>query len=812
MAKTITNSVGNQFDALQTLMDINKLLDEKAHAQGLTFTTMDPALRIQHGLSTGIYSFDLITGGGYAGGRFSYLYGDTGSGKSTTCYHGMKSAIENNIITSVNDHESSMDPTYLKKIGIDLDDVCGRRNKKGVWEVTPKLRYSMGTTAEATFKFMNTVMRALPDKVQMVDPKTEERRFFLISPDYNYKPTWAHITKGLKEEKIFEVDNFLPQMVFVTDSLKAMLPDARDADIDSDPIALLARCFSNSFPLVKSLLGRKNCIYLATNHLTVNPMVKFGCLHADTPVPFVDGRHLSMREIVENKIEGEVWSYDEIGKKIVPAKIIDWHYNGKVEKPEDFITITSEAVDTANGVASFTCTREHKVLTLEGWKPAEELTTDDVLVTKYESKINKSLKSFLLGTMLGDSCLDTRSKPNGTNQIRFQDKQNLDYVKWKLDKLDMFSFYENKLNQHGDVVPQYVSETRHEFTVWKRKIKNRNPLVVLDEMDDLSLAVWFMEDGSGSLDDSHCRGQLSIGRLHGDIDSLQQVQAFFAKHELECSLGLDRGILRFNKDAYLRLCARICKYVPECMQYKLPPEFRGKYEEFDLEYETKIDTGYVSILSIANGSRRKFRQKGKYDISVEGTHNYMVGNVANGVIVHNSNETEPGGKAVQFYPDLKIKLHVNRAQNKVIEETHVSGNGLDRYIVGVATVLKNKSGPCFRKVEFRLWLDEQGNPGRGIDPVWDIFTFLKECGLIDQIGAKSKPTYGIKLTGWEDRSFSWQEFKEMILIRDEGQILRQQIEQMLSDGSALDLYYKTLSNSEIKSKLPEEEKIETVSL
>lgn len=444
-------SVSSQFDALQALLDVNKLLDENAHKQGLTFTTMDPALRIQHGLSTGVYSFDLITGGGYAPGRFAYLYGDTGSGKSTTCYHGMLSAIVHNIITNVNDHESSMDPTYLKKIGIDLDEVCGRRNKKGVWEVTPKLRYSMGMTAESTFKFMNTVMRSLPDKIQMVDSKTNERRFFLISPDYNYKPVWTYITKGLKEGKVIEVEDFSPQMLFVTDSLKAMLPEARDEDIDSDPIALLARCFSNSFPLVKSLLGRKNCIYLATNHLTINPMIKFG-----------------------------------------------------------------------------------------------------------------------------------------------------------------------------------------------------------------------------------------------------------------------------------------------------------------------------------------------------------------------SKESEPGGKAVQFYPDLKIKLHVNRAQNKVIEETHVSGEGVDRYIQGVATVLKNKSGPCFRKVEFRLWLDEQGNPGRGIDPVFDIYTFLDSCGLIEQ---PTKTTYGIKIAGWEQQSFTWQQFKEMVLIREEGQTLRNQIEQMLADGSALDLYYKNLATTEKKKVATgNKEKIEVVEL
>jgi RecA/RadA recombinase len=448
----MADKLHSQLDAMEALLDVNKLLDEKAHDQGIMFTTMDPNLRVKSGLSTGMYSFDLITGGGYAPGRFSYLYGDTGSGKSTTCYHGMKSALEKKIIVDVNDHESSMDPSYLSKIGIDLDEVCGRRNKKGVWEVTPKLRYSMGTTAEATFRFMNMVMKGLPDKIQMWDAKADVHKYYVIAPDFSYKPTWAYISKGLKEGKIFEVEDFSPQMVFVTDSLKAMLPEARDEDMDSDPIALLARCFSNTFPLVKSLLGRKNCIYLATNHLTINPMAKFG-----------------------------------------------------------------------------------------------------------------------------------------------------------------------------------------------------NP------------------------------------------------------------------------------------------------------------------------------------------------------------------ESEPGGKAVQFYPDLKIKMHVNRAQSKIIEETHVSGDGVDRYILGKATVLKNKSGPCFRATEFRLWLDEQGNPGRGIDPVFDVFTFLSSCGLLDQ---PSKTTYGINLKGWETQSYTWKKFKELILVQEEGRALRTQIEEMLADGTAQELYYQTLAagGKAVKAKVDDDDKIETVDL
>jgi hypothetical protein len=392
--------------------------------------------------------------------------------------------------------------------------------------------------------------------------------------------------------------------------------------------------------------------------------------------------------------------------------------------------------------------------------------------------------------MIGDSCLETRSKPNGAHHIRFQDKQNVEYVKWKLDKLDMFSFYENKISQHDVEVSQYVSETRHEFTAWKRKIGNRYPLAVIDEMDDLSLAVWFMDDGHGKLNDGHCSGSISVKRMRDDLDGLLELKKRLEIKGLDCSFNITEGLLRFNKDAFLLLCERICKFIPECMQYKLPPEFRGRYEEFDLDFEPSISSDYVRILSISDGSRRKFRQKGKYDLSIEGTHNYLVGNVANGVVVHNSNESEPGGKAVQFYPDLKIKMHINRAQSKIVEETHVSGEGIDRYIVGKATVLKNKAGPCFRTIPFRVWLDEQGAPGRGIDPVFDIHTFLVNCGLIEEL---SKTHFGIKLKGWETQKFDWKKFKSLVLVDAEGHELRNQINDLMASGKAQEMYYQYLA-------------------
>lgn len=420
-----------QFDGLQSIMDINKVLDDAAHNQGLVYSTMDPSLRVQGAISSGLLSFDLMIGGGFAPGRMSSIVGPTGAGKSTFLFHTIKEALGRNTLIVANDHESSFDPTYLQNIGIDLDKVCGFRNKKGTWEVTPQLRYAIGTTAESTFRFMNVILKNLPDKIQLWDDKEQTYRYFLISNEFAYKPTWRHINDGLKKKLVVEVETFAPQVLFVTDSLKAMLPEARDEDPNKEPIAALARVFAANLPLVKAYIGRKNCGWLVTNHLTINPMAQF-----------------------------------------------------------------------------------------------------------------------------------------------------------------------------------------------------QNP------------------------------------------------------------------------------------------------------------------------------------------------------------------ETEPGGSAVQFYPDFKMRVEAKRTQAKMQVESTVQGGGEDRYFIGTAKITKNKFGPSFRSMEYRMWLDSAGTPGMGIDPVFDTYMFLKHCDLMKENGNSFK----ILLEGHEG-DLSWQKFKKLILIQEEGQKIREACFKLISSGKAQELYYEYLKNN-----------------
>src|SRR3546814_21022498 len=77
----------------------------------------------------------------------------------------------------------------------------------------------------------------------------------------------------------------------------------------------------------------------------------------------------------------------------------------------------------------------------------------------------------------------------------------------------------------------------------------------------------------------------------------------------------------------------------------------------------------------------------RFDIQVEGTHNYFV----DGVMVHNSPETTPGGRALKFYSSVRLDIRRIEALKDGVE------------VVGHRTrvqVVKNKVAAPFRQAAF----------------------------------------------------------------------------------------------------------------
>ena len=87
------------------------------------------------------------------------------------------------------------------------------------------------------------------------------------------------------------------------------------------------------------------------------------------------------------------------------------------------------------------------------------------------------------------------------------------------------------------------------------------------------------------------------------------------------------------------------------MEYKLLPRYRGR---FAVEPVFAAPRQALMPMRDHAASRVKppTRSMHRFDLEVAGTHNYF----ADGVMVHNSPETTPGGRALKFYSSIRLDI------------------------------------------------------------------------------------------------------------------------------------------------------------
>ena len=95
---------------------------EKQFGDGAIMTLGDDNIKPIRGISTGSLSLDIALGGqGLPCGRIIEVYGPESSGKTTLALHAIAEAQKNGGIAALIDAEHAFDPTWAKKVGVDLD-------------------------------------------------------------------------------------------------------------------------------------------------------------------------------------------------------------------------------------------------------------------------------------------------------------------------------------------------------------------------------------------------------------------------------------------------------------------------------------------------------------------------------------------------------------------------------------------------------------------------------------------------------------------------------------------------------------------
>jgi recombination protein RecA len=175
-----------------------------------------------------------------------------------------------------------------------------------------------------------------------------------------------------------------------------------------------------------------------------------------------------------------------------------------------------------------------------------------------------------------------------------------------------------------------------------------------------------------------------------------------------------QSVLRFTTASSARFQELVAPYVPSSMAHKLLPRFQGRcaVQPQFVSPEPRLVPARVLDIRV----KPPTRSMRKFDLEVEGNHNYFV----DGVMVHNSPETTTGGRALKFY--ASVRLDVRRIES-LKDGNEVVGNRTR------VKVVKNKVSAPFKQAEFDILY------GLGISREGSLIDVGVEQGIIRKAGA-----------------------------------------------------------------------------